>query len=205
MCMKQSVGVQVRDRSIAHVVGSRCLHRNSIIITIVICVINVITIITVVICVIIISLNTCMHIHCKSRNWEKLSTALSFRISLDLTWQMSKFPPDKEVELGYYLAHFDQRRFLLKQDKIEVLCSCSHNISYGAQMSWSEVLGLLREVLELILEGDSLSCFQVKTFPTGFTRLHRPLLLPWWSPWPWGWWWWWWWWVLEVNYWYFYH
>ena len=68
MCMKQSVGVQVRDRSIAHVVGSRCLHRNSIIITIVICVINVITIITVVICVIIISLNTCMHIHCKSRN-----------------------------------------------------------------------------------------------------------------------------------------
>ena len=40
---------------------------------------------------------------------------------------MSKFPPDKEVEPGYYLAHFDQRRFLLKQDKIEVLCSCSLN------------------------------------------------------------------------------
>ena len=48
-------------------------------------------------------------------------------------------------------------------------------------MCWSAVLGLLEVVLGLILEGDSLSCL-VKTFPTGFTRLHRSL--------PWWWWWW---------------
>ena len=49
--------------------------------------------------------------------------------------------------------------------------SCLRKQSFLAKVRWL-VKSLWIFELELILEGDSLS-FQVKTFPTGFTRLHR--------------------------------